>query len=433
MRELAKVTLFEYKPVEYEIGGRDEIEGDRLILTEKTIEQLEKINEKNKFLEIGRKRIKPLNYVGVVKAGKITLEIFPKFASEDRKETIAGNLLKMLGFTLLDFREVDYAELSEINDFFEILIEIFARNLLKLLKTKQNFQYVRRYDEMRYVRGKIDFKKHCNPARLHLVPCEFYERHLDNLINRTLKYTCFLMSKVVETRETYRKLRRITDILEPVALTPVSVQRIESITFNRLNIEFKPFIEFCRVFLEHSSLSLQASKMEFFSILIPMERLFEQFVAEVIRKERLHEVFGKDANLEIQKSIGAFLQRNGQRIAEMKPDIIVEVGNSKVVIDTKYKLLEPEDRKLGVSQQDLYQIYAYCRELGANKALLLYPEGLNPIDKEFQNKPFLVGKNGDIELFVRTIALDVDLVKDWGAFVSELKETLSCITQNMKI
>ncbi|MEM2191955.1 MAG: hypothetical protein QW540_11075, partial [Archaeoglobaceae archaeon] len=188
-----------------------------------------------------------------------------------------------------------------------------------MLKTKQNFQYVRRYDEMRYVRGKIDFKKHCNPARLHLVPCEFYERHLDNLINRTLKYTCFLMSKVVETRETYRKLRRITDILEPVALTPVSVQRIESITFNRLNIEFKPFIEFCRVFLEHSSLSLQASKMEFFSILIPMERLFEQFVAEVIRKERLHEVFGKDANLEIQKSIGAFLQRNGQRIAEMKP------------------------------------------------------------------------------------------------------------------
>ncbi|MEM3391511.1 MAG: hypothetical protein QW226_04320, partial [Archaeoglobaceae archaeon] len=94
------------------------------------------------------------------------------------------------------------------------------------------------------------------------------------------------------------------------------------------------------------------------------------------------------------------------------------------------KLLEPEDRKLGVSQQDLYQIYAYCRELGANKALLLYPEGLNPIDKEFQEKPFLVGKNGDIELFVRTIALDVDLVKDWSSFVSELKETLSCITQN---
>ncbi|MEM4616011.1 MAG: hypothetical protein QXY19_03295 [Archaeoglobaceae archaeon] len=427
---MAKVTLFEYKPVEYEIGGRDDIEGDRLILTEKTIEQLEKINEKNKFLEIGRKRIKPLNYVGVVKAGKITLEIFPKFASEDRKETIAGNLLKMLEFTLLDFREVDYAELSEINDFFEILIEIFARNLLNLLKTKQNFQYVRRYDEMRYVRGKIDFKKHCNPARLHLVPCEFYERHLDNLINRTLKYTCFLMSKVVETRETYRKLRRITDILEPVALAPVSVQQIESITFNRLNIEFKPFIEFCRVFLEHSSLTLQASKVESFSILIPMERLFEQFVAEVIRKERLHEVFGKDAKLEIQKSIGAFLQRNGQKIAEMKPDIIVEVGNSKVVIDTKYKLLEPEDRKLGVSQQDLYQIYAYCRELGANKALLIYPESLNSIDKEFQNKPFLMGKNGDIELFVRTIALGVDLVKDWSAFVSELKETLSSITQN---
>ncbi|MEM2657537.1 MAG: hypothetical protein QXJ60_03490, partial [Archaeoglobaceae archaeon] len=354
------------------------------------------------------------------------------FASEDRKEMIAGNLLKMLEFTLLDFREVDYAELSEINDFFEILIEIFARNLLNLLKTKQNFQYVRRYDEMRYVRGKIDFKKHCNPARLHLVPCEFYERHLDNLINRTLKYTCFLMSKVVETRETYRKLRRITDILEPVALTPVSVQRIESITFNRLNIEFKPFIEFCRVFLEHSSLSLQASKMEFFSILIPMERLFEQFVAEVIRKERLHEVFGKDANLEIQKSKGAFLQKNGHIIAQMKPDIVIEIGTEKIIIDTKYKLLDPEARKLGIDQQDLYQIYAYCRELGANKALLIYPEGLNPISEEILEKPFLVGKDGNIKLFVKTLPLQDDLIEKWEDFVSKLEEMLKCLLNNKK-
>ncbi|MEM1671821.1 MAG: hypothetical protein QXY92_08620 [Archaeoglobaceae archaeon] len=426
------MTLFEYKPVEYEIGKSDDIEGDRLMLTEKTIEQLEKINEKNKFLEIGRKRIKPLNYVGVVKAGKITLEIFPKFASEDRKEMIAGNLLKMLEFTLLDFREVDYAELSEINDFFEILIEIFARNLLNLLKTKQNFQYVRRYDEMRYVRGKIDFKKHCNPARLHLVPCEFYERHLDNLINRTLKYTCFLMSKVVETRETYRKLRRITDILEPVALAPVSVQQIESITFNRLNIEFKPFIEFCRVFLEHSSLTLQASKVESFSILIPMERLFEQFVAGVIRKERLYEVFGENAKLEIQKSKGAFLQKNGHIIAQMKPDIVIEIGTEKIIIDTKYKLLDPEARKLGIDQQDLYQIYAYCRELGANKALLIYPEGLNPISEEILEKPFLVGKDGNIKLFVKTLPLQDDLIEKWEDFVSKLEEMLKCLLNNKK-
>lgn len=82
---VAKATLFEFQPVEYEISEFDSFEDRKLLLTEKTMEELEKLNEERKFLEIDRRKIKPLNYVGVVKVGNITIEIIPKFTSEDKK------------------------------------------------------------------------------------------------------------------------------------------------------------------------------------------------------------------------------------------------------------------------------------------------------------------------------------------------------------
>jgi len=93
--------------------------------------------------------------------------------------------------------------------------------------------------------------------------------------------------------------------------------------------------------------------------------------------------------LEVQKSIGYLIEKDGKRMVEMRPDVIIRAGKETIIVDIKYKLLNPEDRKLGISQQDLYQIYTYCREINAKKALL-YPEGLSEItDIE---TPFKLGK-----------------------------------------
>ncbi len=116
----------------------------------------------------------------------------------------------------------------------------------------------------------------------------------------------------------------------------------------------------------------------------------------------------------------------------MRPDIVIRVGEEKIIIDTKYKLLNQEDRKLGVSQQDLYQMYAYCRETNAKKALLLYPEGLNKIDETNLKSPFKFGRDRDIELYVRTVSLEDDLTSDsgWERFVDSLNNVLSCLIES---
>lgn len=435
------VTTFEYTEFEYEItDGKEGFKDGKLYLKKETIEKLERLNESLKFAVIGRRKIKVLNYAGVIGFGDVRLEILPKFLKrrydrglltpdevEDRKK-ILSNLLEMLKRTRrLKVKETDIALLDKEDNFFEIFVYLFAKNLLNLLKCKVDAGYVRKNEELNFVRGKIDVKRYINPARFHRVPCVFYERSMDTPINKTLKYVCYLLSRKVNNQENYRLLKQIMAILDSATLTPVSADYIRKITFNRLNVDFKPFIDFCEVVLRSSTLSLQGSQIEFFSILFPMEKLFEEFIAEVIRTtEDLHEIFG-DYDLQIQKGIGHFVIEP-DKLFELVPDIVIKTKNESYVIDTKYKLLDPEDRKLGVSQQDLYQIFAYCKALKAEKALLLYPKELNENDnKEIEENFTLMDGT---KVFVRTISLDYDLKKEWNDFVNELKDVLKCFQKS---
>jgi 5-methylcytosine-specific restriction enzyme subunit McrC len=429
-------TIFEYDEYDYKIVGHQDDEkfsDGKFFLTEETLRSLKNLNEREKFLNIGSSSIKTLNYVGVVSVGSFLLEIFPKFYKkrgiefQSQRDKIAYNLLKMLTFSeRLPFRvrEVDIADLAiSESPFFEIFIQLFAKNLLKLLKSKQNFEYVRREDELKFFRGKIDIKKYSNPTKLHIIPCIFHERCMDNLINRTLKYTSYLMLRIVNNYDNFRLLKEIISILDSVPIVPIKLQEVESITFNRLNVDFKPFIDICKVFLRNATLTLQASKLETFSLLIPMEILFEDFITGVIKKNK---ILGGEAIVKPQESLGYLARREEDKrgVFKLVPDILVTVGSKKFIVDAKYKILEPNDEKLGVSQQDIYQMYAYATKSDAEKVLLVYPD----LESELKSEWYFEQSNGrKIGLFVRTLNLSYDLRGEWNRFVEELKEVLECL------
>ena len=104
----------------------------------------------------------------------------------------------------------------------------------------------------------------------------------------------------------------------------------------------------------------------------------------------------------------------------MIPDIFLK-GSPPIILDTKYKLLTPEERKFNISQADLYQMYAYCRESGTRIAILLYPAGINV---EIPERVFTLGREDLIELHIKTISLEFDLSKVEGisSFVRALAE-----------
>lgn len=206
-----------------------------------------------------------------------------------------------------------------------------------------------------------------------IIPCNYYNLSIDTPLNHTLKCTCYLMSRMVKNTDTFRKLKSISGILNDVTLSPVSLEEIDRIPFTRLNRKFKPFIKICRIFLSHSTLTLQASDVETFSLLIPMETLFERFIAEVLKEDPEY-FFGQQASISSQAYIGELAHsEDNSSVFNLRPDIVVIRNLEVSIIDTKYKLLDNENRKYGVSQADMYQMYAYITKKDATSSMLLYP------------------------------------------------------------
>lgn len=122
------------------------------------------------------------------------------------------------------------------------------------------------------------------------------------------------------------------------------------------------------MFLEHSSIDMSQNKMQNIALLWDMNQLFEEFVFEVIARKSVV----KDINVTYQK--GRKLLRNGTlKQRNTFVDIFIERGKEKekIVVDTKYKLLEDLN---SVSNADVFQVSTYCLLHDANKAVLIYPQ-----------------------------------------------------------
>ncbi len=177
-------TLFEYVSYQYNLAQETDsfsATENVLYLTEETLQEFEQLNKTKHFLEIGRKTLKPLNYIGVVRVGDLTIQILPKLFKNDgyeaHKSIIAGNVLKMLSYTeSLPITEIDTADLdTEEFEFFEVFVWLFAKNLAELIKSNQVREYVGRSEELHFVRERIDTRCYTNPARHHIIPCTFHE------------------------------------------------------------------------------------------------------------------------------------------------------------------------------------------------------------------------------------------------------------------
>ena len=106
----------------------------------------------------------------------------------------------------------------------------------------------------------------------------------------------------------------------------------------------------------------------------------------------------------------------------MRPDIVLEKkGNSDtpLIIDTKYKLLEGQDIKEGVSQSDLYQMHAYATRYECANIVMLYPQF------ERTAKSFDFHIDGGPIVHIRMVNLCRDLKKDKAMLHDELKAILN--------
>jgi len=126
-------------------------------------------------------------------------------------------------------------------------------------------------------------------------------------------------------------------------------------------------LSWCRVLLKGNSFTAFAGSKVALALLFPMEKVFESFVIAEIRKhiDRNVILWTQDARYSLfDTPVRAF---------SLRPDIVLEFGGHIVVLDTKWKMLSDNAKNSGISQSDMYQMYAYGKKYKADRIVLMYP------------------------------------------------------------
>jgi len=99
-----------------------------------------------------------------------------------------------------------------------------------------------------------------------------------------------------------------------------------------------------------------------------MEKVFESYIAAKLRR-----FISPDVELRTQDARYSLFDRP-TRAFNLRPDIVLKDRDGIIVMDTKWKILSENVRNFGISQADMYQMYAYSKKYSASKITLLYPQ-----------------------------------------------------------
>lgn len=123
---------------------------------------------------------------------------------------------------------------------------------------------------------------------------------------------------------------------------------------------------------------------------------------------------------------GKYLFELPRKQFALRPDLVIEDLNrgERTVLDTKWKLLSPQWHNYGISQADMYQMYAYQKEYAAKQTVLLYP---NCEAMTGQKTPLCYSSPSGSLVRVQTLRLNSTI-----AMAEAVKELLDVASQSPK-
>lgn len=391
------ITLFEHQ--------KKSFQDLQLPPDDPVLSQLELLNasQKAELIHVGRHGLKARQYVGVLRAGYLTLEILPKIDyaanadSHDRSpqrdaafRSATQNLLHLLSYTHdLTLHQQHSASLrSQPADWFELLTRLFAEELHRQVKHGIDRAYVSMEARLPTIRGTWNIQRQITrpPYTRHLFDVTYDEFVVDTALNRVFRLVVRNLLRLSRDRENRRLLQDIAAWMVDVpVLTQLTVEELDRVHFTRLNERFQLAFNLARLFLESLAPQLVVENRRLFAFVFDMNVLFERFVVNFLRRHR-HKIFRAPFdNLRIVSQASEMQLYLAEQIPEggevfrLMPDILLMTPEDAVaaIIDTKYKRFDRRRSKLGIAEADFYQVLAYSVRLNCPRAMLMYPTDMN--------------------------------------------------------
>ncbi|SER47699.1 5-methylcytosine-specific restriction enzyme subunit McrC [Tranquillimonas rosea] len=315
----------------------------------------------------GHGALKSGQVCGIVSVPGTTVEILPKIALDatDGRST----LIRMLA--VAEDVRLSGAELAETSneqhDLLEVVLRLFARRVLAALKGGVPRAYVAHREDLALLRGALDVTRQLtrHAARPDRVACRFDELSPDIPLNMIIAAAIRTGCKNARTNVTQRLFDEALVHYEEVTVSrqPLALRA----HLDRSTAHWREVLALARLLLRSSHQGTHAGAGRGFALLFPMHELFESFVARLARS-----VFGMQAR--VQDSRHWVTSCNRFRLI---PDLVIELPEQTVILDTKWKTLDPAHHRLNIAPADAYQMLAYghaYRRQGRDLRLVLaYP------------------------------------------------------------
>ena len=335
------------------------------------------------------------NYVGLIEMKNgFQIQVLPKIdfsSSEDiGNQTTKRIFLKMLrsmkDFPCKIFNDANLK--ADRMNLYELFINMYLQEVRQILKQGLKSGYIEKEDNLHFYKGKLMVNEHIRQNLSHKE--RFYLRYDEFNPNRPenklIKSTLIKLSKMTSSAENSKEIRQILTGFELVEPSRNIEKDFASIKIDRTTKGYEAVMAWSRFFLFNKSFTTFTGSTQSRSLLFPMEQVFESYVAQQLKK-----VFVPDGWEVSVQDKGYYLFEEPRRQFSLRPDIVIRKNDRVVVLDTKWKsLCDNEAKNYGISQSDMYQMYAYSKKYQTSEIWLIYP-----VNQEMRNHRTIQFDSGD--------------------------------------
>ena len=217
------------------------------------------------------------------------------------------------------------------------------------------------------------------------------------------------LQNLTTSAENSKEIRQLLVAFEMVEPSLNYEKDFSKVSIDRNTKDYAMLMQWSKVFLFNKSFTTFSGKNTSRALLFPMESVYESYVAKKMKQTFFS--LGWDVS---SQDKGYFLFTEPREQFALRPDIVCTRDDRLIIMDTKWKrLFDNERANYGISQADMYQMYAYSKKYGTSEIWLLYP--LNDEMRGKENISFDSGDGTTVNVFF------VDV-----ANIEESLEKLSC-------
>jgi len=342
---------------------------------------------KEKYYSVGNKRIKFNNNVGVIQVKNLTIEVLPKAdnspADENAKERWHDALIAMLHeCRLIKLNAISIAKLKlHSASILDLYYDLFLTEVETIFRhgLRKDYRTVR--ENMNKVKGKILFTDHVKKNAFHKE--RFFVEHkifdANNRLNQILLKGLVILKSIAHSPNHNIRINKLLLNYEDISEENVTSNWFDTIRYDRNTERYRQAINLAKLIILRYNPDLKGGNENVFAIMFDMNMLYENYI---YRKLKTLRADPSNPIISVRDQTRMpFWETRG-----LRADILVETKEKRLVIDTKWKVMNnntPNDA-------DLKQMFVYNLHYDTNLSILLYPKTtLDSSDKKpFRNENF---------------------------------------------